>query len=1327
YTGEPVTEITPEDTGDKAFYAKWELTRYRVDFDINGGEGTAPAFREEIYNTEMVDFPGSDGFSRDFYTFFGWSSEPGGAVLTSYTIPSRDSVLYAVWGPNNVTVTFNLNGGFGVSPPAVTTKYGEPVALPENTGEAFIRTGYTFGGWSETPDGTVPLESYTAPSDDANIYAIWVPVPFNITWNWIDSDGSQASEVTQAGYGTVPSHPDPPGYQSGTRTFAFAGWSPSLAPVSGDTTYTAKYENLIPIDIPSPVSGLKYKGTEQVGVPSGTGYTVTGNRATVPGIYQATAVLSPGYMWADGTAENKVISWTINKVPLTVKANNISVTPTATQAAIEGKFSSTVTGFVNGETASEIDASGASYNTTYWYDGLTGKYTISVSGYASSNYTFVYKTGTLTVGDLNVTFNNMVYKGTAWEPVPVSVYFNGHIYNRITDWSQVKLYDYIITGYADNINAGTAEITLRLKDSEDTSSVLYADFEISKASVAEPSGKSLAYNGYDQIGVAAVSGYAGYTVTDGIKKDAGSYDAVVTLTDTANCRWAGGGTDPLTVHWTIARAVLSISVQPATVPYNSDPPASYTPVFSGFKAGDNESNSLTGTPVYETDYAKGLPAGTYYVSTSGYDCSTGNYTLDCNDGTLTVTPLNVDTSTVVFDYIHNHTYTGNALTPVVRITVDGTSLTGGIDFTTHFENNVSAGDQAKITIEWKGNYTGTPATMYFTIDKAVVQVPSAGLPLKYNGVRQIGVNESSSLYTLTDYDGTAVGTYSAKANLNDPANYIWSTGTSDEQTILWEIQKVPLTITVKDREITYGDPDPTDGFELEYITLLGGDDPSVIQGTPVYDTTFDYGDPAGPYLVYITGGLTSDNYEITYLPGNLYVKPKVTELTVGEITDKVFTGAEHRPEPAVTDGGAVLTIDVDYTLSYENNINVGTATVNVTGMGSYLGSYGTGTFTITPAEISVPEPVSGLRYTGTEQTGLADLAGDFGYTVSGGTGSAVDDYTATVSLNSPGNVVWQDTNGTESREVRWSIGKALLTATFVGGTFPYGTDPSSECRIDVTGFVNGETAETAAGYVAPYFEPLGIRDVGDYDIMPLNGQADNYEFAHVKGAVTIAPAKITVTADDKSVTFGDPAPEYTVSYSGFVNGEDESVITVPAAASSEYAEGSDAGEYPIVPSGGSAANYTFVYAEGTLTVISGTISASCGNVSNTYDGIDQGIAVNVTVPSEGYTIYYKVGADDWRTLPYFFKYVSETPVTVEWKVTAPNYEDFFGSAEVVIEKKPLVITPDSGQFKVYGESDPEITCDCSAALAEGDTRGGALGREPGEDAGTYNITKGDIK
>lgn len=120
---------------------------------------------------------------------------------------------------------------------------------------------------------------------------------------------------------------------------------------------------------------------------------------------------------------------------------------------------------------------------------------------------------------------------------------------------------------------------------------------------------------------------------------------------------------------------------------------------------------------------------------------------------------------------------------------------------------------------------------------------------------------------------------------------------------------------------------------------------SLVEGKD-YEVTYTNNNAVGAATATIIGkgnyaGTVEKIFEIT--------SPMITDenTTISTIAPMTYSKGALTPEPEVMLGNTVLTKDVDYTLSYENNINVGTATVKVTGIGKYEGEV-TGTFTIEP-------------------------------------------------------------------------------------------------------------------------------------------------------------------------------------------------------------------------------------------------------------------------------------------------------------------------------------------------------------------------------------------
>nr|MBP3598437.1 hypothetical protein [Eubacterium sp.] len=83
-----------------------------------------------------------------------------------------------------------------------------------------------------------------------------------------------------------------------------------------------------------------------------------------------------------------------------------------------------------------------------------------------------------------------------------------------------------------------------------------------------------------------------------------------------------------------------------------------------------------------------------------------------------------------------------------------------------------------------------------------------------------------------------------------------------------------------------------------------------------------------------------------------------------------------------------------------------------------------------------------------------------------------------------------------------TVKKGVLTATYKGEEVKYNMTPDVQSKVEVAGFVNGETPETAAGYETPTVEFAG-KATETQVLVPKNGKADNYDFEYVKGVLSV--------------------------------------------------------------------------------------------------------------------------------------------------------------------------------------------------------------------------------
>ena len=143
-TGSPVTAIGGAETGNKEYWAKWEINQYTITFDTNGGNEIDSITLD--YGTEIT---APDNPTRKGYTFKGWDKE------IPETMPADNITVKAQWEINQYTITFDTNGGSEIAP--ITQDYGTEITAPDNP----ARKGYTFRGWDKEIPETMPAENLT--------------------------------------------------------------------------------------------------------------------------------------------------------------------------------------------------------------------------------------------------------------------------------------------------------------------------------------------------------------------------------------------------------------------------------------------------------------------------------------------------------------------------------------------------------------------------------------------------------------------------------------------------------------------------------------------------------------------------------------------------------------------------------------------------------------------------------------------------------------------------------------------------------------------------------------------------------------------------------------------------------------------------------------------------------------------------------------------------------------------------------------------------------------------------------------------------------------
>ena len=220
-------------TANTTLYAKWTAL-YTVTFNANG-HGDAPAALTNIVSGSKITAPTAP--TATGWQFDGWYKEDACTNAWNFNSDTvtANTTLYAKWTQAAYTVTWkNYDGttlrtdsfNHGTTP----TYSGETPTKPSTD-----QFDYTFSGWTPEPASITGDIIYTASFTESLRY-------YTVTWK--NDDGSEI-DTTSVAFGTTPTHADPTKDATAQYTYAFSGWTPAVAPVSGDAEYTATFTGTV--------------------------------------------------------------------------------------------------------------------------------------------------------------------------------------------------------------------------------------------------------------------------------------------------------------------------------------------------------------------------------------------------------------------------------------------------------------------------------------------------------------------------------------------------------------------------------------------------------------------------------------------------------------------------------------------------------------------------------------------------------------------------------------------------------------------------------------------------------------------------------------------------------------------------------------------------------------------------------------------------------------------------------------------------------------------------------------------------------------------------
>ena len=785
-----------------------------------------------------------------------------------------------------------------------------------------------------------------------------------------------------------------------------------------------------------------------------------------------------------------------------------------------------------------------------------------------------------------------------------------------------------------------------------------------------------------------------YNVSYSNNVNAGENTATVTVTDIDGGDYNVSGTK----KFSIAKRPVTLTSGSKTRDYNESAltndevegkNANGLTVETGWVTGQGASYTFTGT---QTNVGSTPNAFTYTLNSGTIE---SNYKITKTEGTLTVTAQNISSATVSINP-DSYFYDGTEKKPTVTVVLGGKTLVKDTDFEVEFSNNTEAGS-ATVTVTGKGNYTGT-ALGSFTITSATGDLTFGDVTKTYgNAPFEVSpstvispgaisyASSNTAVVTVSGNTLTIVGAGSATITATQAASGSYA---EQSKTFTVTVNQAALTVTAKNHDITYGDAPANNG--VDYDGFVGTEDASVLGGTLTYNNNYtQYGNVGDSYTI-TPGGLTSNNYTISFVSGTLKVGQREVGLNWSTPTTFTFNGSAQAPTASAT-----------------NTVNGDEIGVTVTGAQTAVGSGyiatasaltgdKSGNYKLPAAktcEFSIGEAgMSGIDVTEWNQTydGLAH-----GIVVTAPTGATVKYRTAASGeynlTESPTftdvcdkTVYYQVTKSgytpvTGSAKV--TITKAALTVTANNREITYGDAPANN-GVSYSGFVNGETSAVLGGTLTYNYNYTQYGDVGDSYTITLGGlTSDNYAISFVGGTLKVGQREVGLNwSTPTTFTFNGSAQAPTASATNTVNG-DEIGVTVTGA---QTAVGSGYIATASALTGDKSGNYKLPAAK-TCEFSIGEAGMSGIDVTEwnqTYDGLAHGIVV--TAPT-GATVKYRTAASGEYNLTESPTFTDVCDKTVYYQVTKSGYTPVTGSAKVTITKAALTVTANDKEI-TYGEA-----------------------------------------
>lgn len=619
---------------------------------------------------------------------------------------------------------------------------------------------------------------------------------------------------------------------------------------------------------------------------------------------------------------------------------------------------------------------------------------------------------------------------------------------------------------------------------------------------------------------------------------------------------------PVTHSFTVAPVPLTVTANSLSRQYGQPNPM-LTYSSNGFVNGDSQT-SLSGSPLLSTAATQTSSVGTYPISITQGTLVSPNYAFAFVNGILTIA--------------------------------------GGVS------QGITFPSLSNVT------YGVAPFTLPATAD--------SNLPITYTVTGPATVSGS----TLTV---TGAGSVTVTAHQDGNADYAGATPVSQSFTVA----QAPLNVTATNTSRPY---DTANVLTYSITGFVNGDTKAVVSGVPTLSTTATLTSPPGTYPISITlNTLLATNYNFILTGGTLTVTTNSQTITLPQLS--AVYGASPFLVGGTTTSGLPITYSVTGPAKVSGSIltitGVGTVevTANQTGNSDYLAAPTvTTSFTVTPATLTATAMNASRQYGAANPPLTYSISGFVnGDTQSVVSGAPTLSTTATTTSPTGTYPIGITPGSLAAPSYRFAVvnGTLTVTADTQTITFPtlsntiYGTAPIPLAATSTAGL---PVSYTVTGPAALSGSTLTITGAGL--VIVAANQAGNAQYAAaatVTQSFTSAPAVLTVTAANATRSVGAANPTFTDSISGFVDGDTPSVVSGAPSLTTTAAASSPDGTYPIDASYGtlSAANYTFTFVNGTLTVTGGAFSlgAMSGGSASATVIPGQSANYNLQLTGNGFT------------------------------------------------------------------------------------------------------------